>query len=659
MAPVITLPHKSNGHKRFLPENSEVGSAPKGYSLEEDDSDAGALQLVNEPDEDEWGGFSGEEEGANDSKGGSDEESDADSIQINLGQQKVENPVLPKDAEEEELERMIFGDSAGFREGLEDFSLDPTTGQYGDEPDEDQDEAAGLEGVADQDLFFFDTGPPVAAKEAVASAVTDKSEDEHDKPAWEDSDDERLVVSLASVPQLRKLRETAEDDVVNGKEYSRRLRKQYERLYPTPNWALQATGNAKKKRRRTMDEDESGEESASDMDVDGEDLTTQPLAKLLKDADILSRASSGSVKRRKLQPGTVDIQRLKDVMKAGPSTITSLSFHPTYPILMSSGPSATLWLHHVNPSPPNPNPLLTSLHIKKTPLTTTAFHPSASESRIFLSARRRYFHIWNIATGKVEKITRIYGHQHEQRTMEYFSLSPNGKYVALRGSSKKGGGVVNVLDAANLQWITQARIESRGGIADFAWWSNGEGMAIAGKNGEITEWSVNDGVIGRWNDEGAVGTTVIALGGKSGRDNWIGGDRWIAVGSSSGVVNVYDRRAWCEATGQSSDANNGIPQAPKPLRDLQNLTTPISHLTFSPDGQILAMASRWKHNAMRLVHLPSATVYKNWPTEKTPLGRITSVAWGKPTEDEEREGSFALMAVGNEAGHVRLWEVRA
>lgn len=659
MAPVITLPHKSNGHKRFLPENSEVGSAPKGYSLEEDDSDAGALQLVNEPDEDEWGGFSGEEEGANDSKGGSDEESDADSIQINLGQQKVENPVLPKDAEEEELERMIFGDSAGFRQGLEDFSLDPTTGQYGDEPDEDQDEAAGLEGVADQDLFFFDTGPPVAAKEAVASAATDESEDEHDKPAWEDSDDERLVVSLASVPQLRKLRETAEDDVVNGKEYSRRLRKQYERLYPTPNWALQATGNAKKKRRRTMDEDESGEESASDMDVDGEDLTTQPLAKLLKDADILSRASSGSVKRRKLQPGTVDIQRLKDVMKAGPSTITSLSFHPTYPILMSSGPSATLWLHHVNPSPPNPNPLLTSLHIKKTPLTTTAFHPSASESRIFLSARRRYFHIWNIATGKVEKITRIYGHQHEQRTMEYFSLSPNGKYVALRGSSKKGGGVVNVLDAANLQWITQARIESRGGIADFAWWSNGEGMAIAGKNGEITEWSVNDGVIGRWNDEGAVGTTVIALGGKSGRDNWIGGDRWIAVGSSSGVVNVYDRRAWCEATGQSSDANNGIPQAPKPLRDLQNLTTPISHLTFSPDGQILAMASRWKHNAMRLVHLPSATVYKNWPTEKTPLGRITSVAWGKPTEDEEREGSFALMAVGNEAGHVRLWEVRA
>lgn len=187
-------------------------------------------------------------------------------------------------------------------------------------------------------------------------------------------------------------------------------------------------------------------------------------------------------------------------------------------------------------------------------------------------------------------------------------------------------------------------------------------MSIAGKNGEVTEWSVEEGVLGRWNDEGAVGTTVIALGGKSGRDGWLGGDRWVAIGSSSGVVNVYDRRAWTENDASSNDANsknNGIPRAPKPLRALQNLTTPISHLHFTADGQILAMASRWKNNAMRLVHLPSATVFKNWPTEKTPLGRITAVAWGRPSEEEEREGSLAQLAVANEAGHVRLWEVRA
>jgi U3 small nucleolar RNA-associated protein 18 len=172
-------------------------------------------------------------------------------------------------------------------------------------------------------LFFFDAGPVAAPAGSVAPKGTEESDDEDEKPAWEDSDDERLVVSLASVPQLRKLRETADDDVVNGKEYSRRLRKQYERLYPTPNWAAYATGKANKKRRRTMEEDESGDESASDMDVDDEDLSTAPLAKLLKDADILSRVSRGSAKRRKLQAGTIDIQRLKDVSKAGPVSRTS------------------------------------------------------------------------------------------------------------------------------------------------------------------------------------------------------------------------------------------------------------------------------------------------------------------------------------------------
>jgi U3 small nucleolar RNA-associated protein 18 len=235
--------------------------------------------------------------------------------------------------------------------------------------------------------------------------------------------------------------------------------------------------------------------------------------------------------------------------------------------------------------------------------------------------------------------------------------------MALRGSSRKGGGVINILDARTLQWATQVRVESRGGVADFAWWGDGTGMSIAGKNGEVTEWSVDGGVVGRWTDEGAVGTTVIALGGSSGREGWLGGDRWVAIGSSSGVVNVYDRRAWSEndpsVESAKADSNNGIPKAPKPLRALQNLTTPISHLEFTADGQVLAMASRWKNNAMRLVHLPSATVFKNWPTEKTPLGRITAIAWGRPSEDEEREGSLAQLAVANEAGHVRMWEIRA
>lgn len=323
MAPATTIPHKSGGHQRYKAAKSD-GATKHQADLAAGDSDAeaGALQPVKEPqEEDEFEDFGTEGEDKN--NGAQSDESDEESIDIELEQKQKEKPVLPKDAEEEELERMIFGDSEGFRQGLENFSLDRTTGTYGDNSEESGAEEASLDGVADQDLFFFDAGPVAAPAGSVAPKGTEESDDEDEKPAWEDSDDERLVVSLASVPQLRKLRETADDDVVNGKEYSRRLRKQYERLYPTPNWAAYATGKANKKRRRTMEEDESGDELASDMDVDDEDLSTAPLAKLLKDADILSRVSRGSAKRRKLQAGTIDIQRLKDVSKAGPVSRTS------------------------------------------------------------------------------------------------------------------------------------------------------------------------------------------------------------------------------------------------------------------------------------------------------------------------------------------------
>jgi U3 small nucleolar RNA-associated protein 18 len=310
-----TAPHKSNNHKRYLADDANE-SAGFTIDLNGNEAEGKELQTVNKSNDSDFEGFGSEDGGKDDVE--DEEDSDAESVKINIQDKKSERVIPPKDAEEEELERLIFGDSAGFKDGLENFSISRTAGMYGDASDEEQEEGSDLDNVADDNLFFFDTGPEAAPAGSVAVTKVEDSEDEEDQPAWDDSDDERLVVSLASVPQLRKLRETAEDDMVNGKEYARRLRKQYERLYPAPEWAAHATGKAKK-RRRTMDDDEgSSEESGSDMDVD-DDLSTQPLARLLKDADILSRNTArGPAKRRKLQSGTIDIQRLKDVSKAGP-----------------------------------------------------------------------------------------------------------------------------------------------------------------------------------------------------------------------------------------------------------------------------------------------------------------------------------------------------
>jgi len=139
-------------------------------------------------------------------------------------------------------------------------------------------------------------------------------------PAWQDSDDERLLVSLASNNRLRKLRRTEEEDVINGREYARRLRQQFEKLNPAPDWAKAST---KLKRRY----DESTEDEDSDDDL-GEN--TQPLAKLLRSANGLVSRDTTKSKKRKLRAEVVNIQRQKHITNNGPvSQYLSLIRHYT------------------------------------------------------------------------------------------------------------------------------------------------------------------------------------------------------------------------------------------------------------------------------------------------------------------------------------------
>ncbi|KAI9800127.1 MAG: hypothetical protein M1833_003454 [Piccolia ochrophora] len=530
---------------------------------------------------------------------------------------------LGKDTHELELERLVFGDDEDFRQGLKEhdrseFELDS----------EDQDsvsvqshsntsetEQQRLTDVDDADLFFIDAGPADTANDSLiptfqAEELESTLRHGH-AAAWEDSDDERMMVSLASNPRLRKLRISEAEDMVDGKEYSKRLRRQFERLYPVPEWALPSAAkkaskkrNSKRRSEAVMSTDDEFTSDSDGMDVDMERLSARPLAKLLQSSnDLTVSTANGHGKRRKLRPEVLDIQRCKDVGDPQPSAITSLSFHPTHPFLLSSGPASTVYLHHASPSSQPPNPLLTSLHVRSTPLATTSFLPP-NGTRIFLSGRRRYFHVWDLPSGRIDQVTRVYGHGEEQRSMERFKLSPCGRWMALVGSTRKDGGAINVLNANTTQWVAQARVEGRGGVADFAWWADGQGLCIVGKGGEVVEWDLEAReVVARWTDDGGVGITVLTLGGaRTGaavpnENSPLGGMRWVAIGSQSGIVTVYDRRTWRRS---SPDGSSTIPARPKPAKTFAQLTTPVSNVVFSPDGQLLAISSRWKKDALRL-----------------------------------------------------------
>lgn len=542
---------------------------------------------------------------------------------------KVEAGHPEKDEEELALERIVFGDAEGFASGLRDLDLETFLNEDKDEnlsdaeepeSEESDSEAEDVAGLDDSQLFFVDDDAKMSGSSEEDSSESESEDDVDDildvnggRAAWIDSDDERLEISLVDNSRLKKLRRNAREDIVSGKEYVKRLRTRFEKIYPVPLWAQEKTP---------------GQNSDDDMDLDSDDetlISSDPLAKLLQTT---SRYVS-TAKTRMLPPSTIDIDRLKDANYSAPSqgAIQSLQFHPTHPILLTTGFDKTLRLYHIDGKK---NPLATSLHIRRSPFRTALFHSDGT--RIFAGGRRKQMHIWNIETGNVTKLSTLYGHDQFQPNMERFKLSPCGRYIGLIGTE----GWVNILAAGNGQWIAGAKIE--GEVADIAWFYDGQGLMILNTGGDVWEWdSQKRAFSGRWRDEGAIGSSTIALGG---RDN-----RWCAVGSESGIVNVYDRQSL--QGGGASSTPDGEPLVYRPRSTLQQLTTAITTLVFSPDGQILAMASKNKPDALRLVHVPSFTVFKNWPTTATPLGRVTALSFTPGGE---------MMSVGNLSGKARLWK---
>ena len=78
-----------------------------------------------------------------------------------------------------------------------------------------------------------------------------------------------------------------------------------------------------------------------------------------------------------------------------------------------------------------------------------------------------------------------------------------------------------------------------------------------------------------------------------------------------------------------------------------NLTTAITDIKFNHTSQMLAICSKWKKNAVRLIHLPSYTVFQNFP------GKAQGILKYPFSLDFSHTGEF--MALGNDEGRSHLF----
>ncbi|ORZ13860.1 WD40-repeat-containing domain protein [Lobosporangium transversale] len=415
------------------------------------------------------------------------------------------------------------------------------------------------------------------------------------KPAWVDPDDKTLTISLKSVNRLKKLRKEEAEDIVNGVDYEQRLRKQFEKVYPVPSWALPE--GSRKRHSDYSDEEQEQEQEHS--------LLSSSKGFLEK-----------SDKLRILSPESISVTRVKNAnqMAYSKSVIQSVEFHPSGQMLLTAGFDRTLRLFQIDGKL---NQMMQSIFYKDMPIYKAAF--SATGSEIVASGRRKYFYVLDIEAGKVEKSDGIYGRQ--EKSLEKFSLSPCGEWFAFLGRD----GYIVLVSSKTRQWVKNLKMN--GNVRAVAWSSDSAFLYSVGGDAEIYQWEVSTGkCLHRFMDEGGFRPTCLAVSPN---------DQFFAVGSKSGIVNIYDRT--CLTT-----------RNPKALRAIGNLTTAIHTMRFNHDSQILAISSKGRKDQLRLIHIPSLKVFPNWPTKGTPLSYVSSLTFSP------RSG---YLAIGNDKGKVLLYRL--
>ncbi|KAF8293649.1 WD40 repeat-like protein [Clavulina sp. PMI_390] len=581
-----------------------------------------------------------------------------------------------KDDEEIELESFLFGTSSSASKPQQSSKGKARLNADDAPPAAAAQGPTGLDHVLDEDLFVLDEALPNASDAPTTIPLINEESDNESstsssppaspkssstpfplqstkkKAAWLDPSDAHLSVSLAADTRLRKLRDAPGEDQIGGKQYESKLRRKFEQMNPTPEWAQSAREKVKKQKGRKRPRDSSATE---DEDEPMEEGGGADLDDLLRDTGgvLASKSSRGKA----LMQGTLDIERLRDANNSAVSegSVTSAKFHPSpsVPVMMTVGMDRRLRLFTVDGLT---NPLLQTLHIPDlpSPSSSSTFHPSGT-SILLTSTSRPYFYAYDLQAARAVESTRGLWHgapggeDGQGRSMDVakFDETDGGRLLAVAGRR----GYVHLVD-----WVTGGgngggqvvgSLKAHSPIKDLAWiptsvngGAGGSRLMTLTQDAEVYIWDVGTRrCISRWKDEGNFGASVLAL-------SRSGAGASLAVGSSTGIVNLYDSSASSPSTSPTFSVGR---ETRSPLKVITNLTTAITDAVFDRSSQIMAIASRAKKDQLRLVHTGSMTTFSNWPTSGTPLGTVTSVDFSPGSE---------YLAIGNTRGKVTLWNLK-
>jgi len=520
-----------------------------------------------------------------------------------------------KDEEERMLERLVFG-------------ARDTAVLFDDQ------EAAAQDGSGQGRRAAADAKTAAAAKAARA-------------PAWQDEDDEAVRVDIAGKDRLRKLRRQPDEKDISGADYQERLRARFQESSKAAlDWAAlpvtpadDAAGGKRGRRRQWHGEGggDTSEEEEDDQDEEEEEEDDDDFGGLFRSTAPLVLGASGTGGNKRLQPGTLEVVRCRDGNMQEPSKamVQAVQFHPsTGGLLFTAGLDKTLRFFQVDGKR---NEKVAGVFFPDLPIQSAAFvDPSGGGAfeQVVVSGRRPFFYWYDTVSGTTGRVHRLMGR--EEKSLERFVASPDGQWLAFTGKD----GYIVLVGAKSKQWAGEFKMN--GTARSMAFSADGQHLLASGGDAVVYRWDLRSTrCLARYHNEGGTVTSALAASSAG----------MTAVGAESGVVNLYedsDVLGRKGAEGGLALARHTSAALP-PTKALTHLTTTVDSLAFNHDGQLLAMASKWNRDALRVVHVPSRTVYANWPTGQTPIRYPSALAFSP---------NSGMLAVGNDRGRVLLYRLR-
>ncbi|XP_009277990.1 PREDICTED: U3 small nucleolar RNA-associated protein 18 homolog [Aptenodytes forsteri] len=415
------------------------------------------------------------------------------------------------------------------------------------------------------------------------------------KPAWVDEDDE-AEENVDMTHRYRKdFMKSDAEKILTKKKLKRRLEEQFQRaMGGVPAWA-------------DLENRKKSKTTASDSDSDEDNDLLCRTGNFISNSESLPR---GILKMRTCLPANQE--RFAD------GKLVTVQFHPSAQVVMTAGHDRSVSLFQVDGIR---NPRIQSIYLESFPIYKACFSVDG-EQVIATGTHHKMFFVYDMMSGSIIPIQKVRGV--EERFLRNFEVSPDGSFMLLTGTS----GYLHLLSMKTKELISTMKVNGRCTASAFT--PDSSKIYSYSKEGEVFIWDVRSRkCLHKFEDEGSLEGKCIAVS----KNN-----QYVACGSASGVVNLY-------TTDVCLKENH-----PKPVKAIMNLVTSATCVTFNPTTEILAVASRETDEAVKLVHIPSYTVFSNFP-----VFRRKQIYLAQSMDFSPRSGFFS---VANNKGKALLFRLK-